>query len=165
MSVQLPRPLPPMTTVLGAIDAEGRKTAAGARDHTVAAVRRLLPARTGRARRAARGAVRRSPTGYTVEVKPTKRERYESGVTALEVTRWIEEGTGVYGKRGRPYPPRRAEAFRLPGGWRTTMIAGQRAQHPYRRAQTGEQARVQRILADGAVPAARAAERALGGRR
>lgn len=165
MTLDLPRPLPPMTTVLGAIDAEGRRTAGAARDHTVAAVRRFLPARTGRLRRGTRGSVRRSPHGYTVEVKPTSRERYPSGVTAVEVAGWVEGGTGVYGPKHRPIRPRRGKAFRLPTGWRSTTIAGQPARHPYSRVQSSEEARVARMLAAGAVDAAKAAERALGSLR
>lgn len=161
MTLQLPPPLPPFTTVLGALDLAGRRSAREARDDTVAAVRRTLPARSGRARQGARGAVRRQPDGYVIEVSPSSRVRYPSGVTAKEVTRWIEGGTGIHGPRHRMIRPRRAHAFRLPHGFRTTELAGQRAQHVYARVQVSEEARVERILIDGAQHAARDLEDAL----
>lgn len=163
MSLKLPPPLPPMTTLLGAIDTAGRDTAAQARDLTVAAVRRTMPARSGRARKAQRGAVRRARTGYTIEVSPSSRVRYPNGVTAKQVTRWVDQGTGLFGPKGRPIRPRRAHVFRLPNGHAATEVTGQRAQHIYRRAQTSTEAAVTRILIRGAQAGARAAERALGG--
>lgn len=163
MSLKLPPPLPPMETVVGAIDAEGRRTAASARDWTVAAVRRVLPARSGRQRQAARGRVTRTALGYRVEVKPSKSVRYANGVTAVEVAGWLEKGTGIFGPRGRLIRPRKGKAFHLPSGWRSTAIKGQPAQHPYSRVQTSEEARVERILIDGAQDGAAAAERVLTG--
>jgi hypothetical protein len=161
MSLTLPPPLPRMETVLGALDAEARRTAGDARNATVAAARRVLPARSGRQRRAARGRVTRTGLGYVITVAPDKRVRYPGGLSALEVARFLEGGTGVFGPSGRPIRPRRAKAFHLPGGWRSTTVQGQRAQHPYERVQTGEEARVARILADGAFAGAKAAERVL----
>jgi hypothetical protein len=162
--IRLPRPLP-FETALGAIDNSAKMTAGTARDHTVAAARRILPAHSGRLRSATRGRVQRTPIGYLIRVAPVASVRYPNGVTAVQVARWVAGGTGIHGPRKRAYTPRRADAFRLPSGWRTTTIEGQAAQDPYERVQSGEDARVERILGQGAFAAARAAERVLGGRR
>lgn len=162
MSVQLPPPLH-IDTVLGAFDREARAAAREAGQIGLAAVRRTFPARTGRARSGQRASVRRTPTGYTVQVAPSSRVRYPNGVTAVQVSRWLEVGTGVHGPRARPIRPRRASAFRLPHGWVADELQGQEPQHPYQRAHTSSDALVERTLAAGAVAGARAAERVLGG--
>jgi hypothetical protein len=137
MSVEA-APLPPMGTVLGAIDVAGKATAVEARDFGVAAVRRVLPARSGRLRRGTVGRARKSPTGFVIEVGPVSRVKYPNGVSAKEVTRWVAGGTGVHGPHGRPIRPRKADAFRLPGGrFVAGEVQGQRAQHPYERVQGG----------------------------
>jgi hypothetical protein len=159
----LPTPLPPMATVLGAIDLEARRTAQRAGRHGVAAVRQRLPARTSTVRRGQRSSVKRTGVGYIITVAPSSRERYPSGVTALEVTRWLEGGTGVHGPRGRPIRPRRASAFRLPGGWMAEQVRGQRGRRVYDRVRSSEDAAVERILGAGLRGATAAAERALGG--
>jgi hypothetical protein len=163
MSLQLPPPIK-VDTVLGAFDSEARAAAREASQVGVAAVRRTFPARTGRARAGQRGSVRRTPTGYTVQVAPSSRVRYANGVTAVQVTRWLELGTGVHGPRGRPIRPRRASAFRLPHGWVADELQGQAAQHPYQRAHTAADAVVERTLGAGVAAGVRAAERILGGR-
>jgi hypothetical protein len=160
---ELPDPLPPMSTVLGAIDLEARRTAQRAARHGVAAVRQRLPARTGTARRGQRSSVKRTGVGYVITIAPSSRERYSSGVTAVEVTRWIEGGTGEHGPRGRPIRARRGRPFRLPGGWFAQEVQGQRARHVYDRVRSSEDAAVERILGTGLRGATMAAERALGG--
>lgn len=162
MSLRLPAPLP-IATVLGAIDTTARDTASTAKDHTVAAVRRTLPARTGRQRAAARGRVTRTRTGYQIVVAPARTVRYPNGVTAVQVAGWIEGGTGVHGPHRRPIRPRRGDVFKLPGGIIVPSTQGQKAQHPYERVQSSEEAATGRILAAGATAAARAAERVLAG--
>lgn len=161
MSLELPRPLN-VQTVLGALDTEARNTARDAGDATLAVVRRTIPARSGRARAGQRRAVRRTPTGYVIDVAPTSRVRYPNGVSAKEVTRWLDRGTGIYGPRHHPIRPRRGSFFRLPGGFVAHELDGQRPQHIYERAQSSTEALVERMLALGAERAARAAERALG---
>lgn len=156
--------LPPLGTVLAAIDVAGKATAVEARDFGVAAVRRVLPSRSGRLHRGTVGRARKSPTGYTVEVGPTSRVKYPNGVSAKEVTRFVAGGTGVHGPKGRPIRPRRSGVFRLPGGITVREVAGQAAQHPYEKVQGPADAAVERILVRGADEAAHAAERALGGR-
>lgn len=160
MTLKLPPPLP-IETVLGAIDGAAQRTAAAARDHTVSAVKRALPAHSGRSRAAARGRVTRTPTGHAVSVAPSKTVRYPNGVTAVEVARFFSGGTGEHGPRKRPYPPRRARAFRLPQGWSSDVIEGQRPNPVYERVQTSEQARVARMMEAGAAQAARDAEAVL----
>lgn len=161
MSLHLPPPLN-IETVLGAFDREARAAAREASTIGVAAVRRTFPARTGRTRAGQRGSVRRTPTGYTVQVAPSSRARV-GAVTAVQVTRWLELGTGVHGPHARPIRPRRARAFHLPNGWVADELQGQAAQHPYQRAHTAADALVERTLAAGAVAGAAAAERVLGG--
>lgn len=155
--------LPPISTVLGALDLEGQATAREASQHTVSAVRRTMPARSGRARRAQAGRVTREGQGFRVEVKPRNTSQYPGGVTPVQVTRFIDQGTGVYGPRGRPYGPRRAEAFRLPSGWHSGTIQGQKAQHIYDRVERSEEAQVFRIFERGSHRAARRMEAALDG--
>lgn len=159
--------LPAMPTVLGAMDDVAKRTAGKARDNTVAAARRFLPARSGRARRGTIGRVTRTPLGYVVTVAPTSRVRYPNGVTAVQVVGWVEGGTGVYGPRRRPIRPRKeGGAFKLPSGFRSGELRGQRAQRPIARARSSEEARTERMYIDAAQEAARAAERVLaGGRR
>lgn len=156
MSVKLPPPLK-VETMLGAVDLSARRTAGRARTHTVAAVKRLMPARSGRARSAAAGSVKRTALGYVITVAPRARVRYPSGITAVEVTRFVEKGTMLQGPRKRV--PRRLG--RLPSGAVPTG-RGQRAQHVYARAESTQEATVTRMLQAGADDAAREAERVLG---
>lgn len=163
MALELPPPLPPMSTVLGAIDREGRAAMRAAGRLNVAAVRAAMPARSGRARSGQRSSVRREGLGFVLEVSPSSRVRYPNGVSVRQVTEWLEEGTGLYGPRHRWITPRRARAFRLPGGWNAERVRGQTARHIYARVRTSEEAATERLIASGAPSAARAAEDALGG--
>lgn len=156
--------LPPrlnIETVLGAFDIGARDASRDAGDATLAAVRRIMPARSGRARRGQRRAVRRTPTGYVIDVAPTSRVRYPNGVSAKQVTLWVDRGTGVHGPRHRPIRPRKGNVFRLPGGFVADEMDGQKPQHVYQRAQSSTEALVQRMLELGATRAARAAQQAL----
>lgn len=164
MPLELPPPLPPFRTILGAMDAEARSTARAAGNLGLAAVRRTLPARSGRLRRGQRVKISRTARGLALEVSPTSRIKYPSGVSAVEVTRFVVGGTGVHGPKGRPYGPRRAHAFRLGDHFVATELQGQRAQDSYNRARTSSSALVERELAAGAKRAARAAEGVLGSR-
>lgn len=155
--------LPPLTTVVGAMDVQGQRSAREAGDLTVAAVRRTMPARSGRARRGQSRRVTRFGTGWRVEVAPRSRPVYPNGVTAREVTRWVDQGTGIYGPRGRRITPRRAHAFRLPSGWRSGSVRGQQAQHVYARVESSSEAQVFRVFERGSHRAARAMEAALDG--
>lgn len=156
--------LPPrldVQTVLGAFDVEARSTARDAGNVTLAAVRRTIHSRSGKLARGQRRTVRRAPTGYVIDVAPTSRVRYPNGVSAKEVMRWVDAGTGVKGPRGRPIRRRGGRPFKLPGGFVADELQGQAPQHIYRRAQTATEALVEQLLKRGAVEAARAAERAL----
>lgn len=159
MSVKLPPPLH-FQTVLGAVDLEARRTATRARTASVAAVKRVLPAHTGRARRGTRGSVRRTPTGYVIEVRPDSRVRYPNGVSAVQVHQWLEGGTGEQGPRHQRIPFERRG--RLPSGRRPSG-RGQAPQRPYARVAAAEGVRVTRLLQDGGPRAMQAANRALGG--
>lgn len=161
---ELPPPLPPMATVLGAFDLEARRSAQRAGRYGVAAVRRRMPARTGKARSAQRASVRRTGLGYIVRIEPSARVRYPNGVSALEVTRWLEGGTGEFGPRKRPIKPRRARGFHLPSGWVSDVIRGQKGRYIYARVRSSESAAAERLMVSGARPAVAAAERVLGGR-
>lgn len=160
MSLKLPPPLD-VETMMGAIDESARRTAGAARAQSVAAVKRVMPARTGRARSATSGSVRRTSLGFVITVKPSARVRYPNGVTAVEVTRFVSGGTGVAGPQRRLIPF--AKRGRLPGGARPTG-RGQAPQRIYERAFTSSQAVVSRLLQAGAENAAREADRVLGGR-
>lgn len=165
MTIEAER-LPPFSTVLGVMDQVARAASTDAKNHTVAAVKRTMPARSGRARAGQRGSIRRTRNGYLITISPSSKPVYPNGVSAAEVTRWVGGGTGVFGPTGRPIRPRRGKAFHLPGGvWSSKAIQGQRPQHIYERVQTSEEAAVSRILKQGAAIAAREAERVIGGRR
>jgi hypothetical protein len=161
--VQPPKPLR-LGTALEVIDLQGRASAEAVRDLTVPAVRRALPARSGRLRSATRGRVGRTATGYAVTIAPSKSVRYpgrSGGVSAREVARFVESGTGVYGPQHRAIRRRNGGPFHLPNGWRSTTLRGQRAQHPFERVQTSEDAAVFRVLEAGATILARRMEAAL----
>jgi hypothetical protein len=160
MSLKLPPPLN-IQTVLGAYDTAARATARDAGDIGLAAVRRIMPARTGRARRGQRRMVRRTALGYIIEVSPTSRVRYPNGVSAKEVTRWVDRGTGIHGPRHQPIRPRKGNVFRLPGGFVADELPGQKPQHVYARAHTQSDILVQRELERGAHAATQAAARVL----
>lgn len=147
-------------TPVAAWDAGGRAAMAEARAHAVPHVRAMLPHNTGHLERSTRGRVTRTPDGYLLVVEPQRRAYPGSPITAREVAVWVEGGTGVHGPEHRPYEPRHAEAFALPGGWVSGTIDGQAAQHPFERAQAAEDAHVIGILIRGAYDAAKRVERA-----
>lgn len=151
---------PPMSAVLGVLDNEARRTSREAGDEGLSAVRRILPARSHRLERATRRRVSRTAVGYRIDISPGKTPLYPSGVSPREVWRFVGEGTGVRGKRGRPIRPRHGHAFRLPNGW-AGETQGQAPQHLTERARTAADARVERRLERGAHDAARAMEEAL----
>ena len=74
---------------------------------------------------------------YKIAVAVSKRERH--------IAKWVEAGTGIYGPRHKPIRPRKAKAFRLPGGHEARSVRGQRPQRPFERT----------------APALQAAERAM----
>lgn len=159
-TLKLPPPLD-VHTVLGALDAAARVTAREAGSVGLAAVRALMPARTGKARAGQRSTVRRTVTGLSIEVAPTSRVRYANGVSAKQVTRWVDQGTGIYGPRQKMIRPRKGNVFHLPGGFVADQLRGQKPQNIYARAHTATDAAVLRVLQAGAIAGARAGEQAL----
>lgn len=169
-TVTPPKPLR-LGTALELVDVEARRTAEAARDVLLPVVRRNLPARTGRLQAATRGRVGRTPTGYSITVSPSPSVRYHggrgasygsgNGVSAREVARFVEGGTGIYGPGGRPIRRRDGKPFVLPNGWHAKSIRGQRAQRPFARAQTSSEALVFRTLERGATVLALRMERAV----
>lgn len=158
-------PLPPFTTVLGAMDQVARASAADAKNHGLAAVRSTFPARSHRLIDGQRASVVRTTNGYAITIRPNDKLRYPNGVTPVQVAGWVSGGTGEFGPRRRAITPRKGRPFRLPNGWSSGTIKGQRPQHLYERVQASEDAAVLRIFQHGAQVAAREAERVIGGRR
>lgn len=154
--LELPPPIR-VETVLGALDVAARRSAREAGELVAGGVRRGMPARLASAQRST---VRRTATGYRIDVEPTSRVRYPGGVTARQVTRFREGGTGVYGPSGRPIRARSGHPFRLPHGW-SGEVRGQPARHMYAQAITSTEALVGRVLELGAEAGARHAEAAL----
>jgi hypothetical protein len=149
----------PVRTFLTVADVEAQQTARQIGRETRDELRTRLPAQSGRLRRGVQSRVQRTGEGYRVEVSPSSRVRYPSGVTAKEVGRFVERGTGVFGPVGRPIRPRRASGFALPGGFRTATLRGQRPQRVFETLQrTGESTLLVRLAEDGAQRAARAIE-------
>lgn len=167
--VKTPKPLR-IGTTLELVDVEAQRAAEQARDLTVAVVRRNLPARSHRLERSiGRGRVSRTRTGFSITVQPSKSVRYpggrlqrssEGGVSAREVARFVEGGTGIY-RNGRPIRRRNGKPFLLPNGVHVKAIRGQRAQRPFARAQTSTEALVFRTLERGAERLADRIEKAL----
>jgi hypothetical protein len=155
-----PNPLP-IATMLAAIDTEGRETVNRARELGVPAFRAVEPAVSGRLRRGTVGRVARTLRGYSLTIAPTSRVRYPSGVTAAQVFRFVDRGTGVYGARGRVIRPRKAKAFALPGGWEARFVRGQHPQGIMARGEHAADPVITRELERGADRAAARAERAL----
>lgn len=153
MTVTVEHPLPPIATIVAAVDTAAREAANEARRAAVPIARACLPARSGRARRGTVGRVSRTPTGYRLEITGSSRVRYPNGVTAKQVHRFITRGTGIFGSLGRPIRPRKAEAFVLPG-WAAESVRGQPGHDYFGAARTASEGVVVRAFADGARHAA-----------
>lgn len=155
--LHLPGPLR-VETVVGELDKAAGRTARRARTLAQSAVRRRLPVRSRTLYDATRGTARRTATGYRITVTPRSTPYPRGGVTAREVARFVEGGTGIAGPTGLPIYPRHAEAFPEPFG---EHVRGQQPQHPFQRAAQADGPTIERVLRDGAPAAARAAEAAL----
>lgn len=124
-------------TLLGRIDHALQQEARAAGQDLLTAVRAAEPVRTGQLRAQTRLRVSKTPQGWKIAVAVSKRERH--------IAKWVEAGTGIYGPRHKPIRPRKAKAFRLPGGHEARSVRGQRPQRPFERT----------------APALQAAERAM----
>lgn len=159
--------LPPIPTILAAVDTGARNAANRARSAATPVVRSCLPTASGRLRRGVTGRVQRTPTGYALVFAASTRIRYpggrgartaRGGVSAREVLRFVTRGTGVYGRLGHPITPANAKAFRLPNGWTGESVRGQRG-HPYMaRARSASNGLVLHTFEHGADAAARLVE-------
>lgn len=107
-----------------AADRAARKVARDAGNAALAVVKPRIARATGRAAEQTRVRVRSDIEGHHVTVGPSKQVAWRA--------RYFEEGTGVYGPRHRPIRPRKAKAFRLPGGREYAEVKGQRARHTFR---------------------------------
>lgn len=156
-----PTKLPSAPTILGVYDQSTRRTMNRARTLATSGIQALLPARSGRLRSATRARVRRVEQGYSLSIIPSKKVRYPGrgsttgGVSARQVARWVEDGTNG------PIVPKRAQSFRLPGGWVSGEVAGQAAQAPFERFRRGPGQAVTALIVAGAETAARDIERVL----
>lgn len=107
-----------------AADRAARKVARDAGNAALAVVRPRIPRASGQAAEQTRVRVRTDIEGHHVTVGPSKKVAWRA--------RYFEEGTGIYGPRHRPIRPRKAKAFRLPGGIEVASVKGQRPRHTYR---------------------------------
>jgi hypothetical protein len=149
MTVTVEHPLPPIATIVAAVDTAAREAANDARRAAVPIARACLPSRTGRVRRGTVGRVNRTATGYRLEIAATSRVRYPNGVTAKQVLRFITGGTGIFGPLGRPIRPRKADAFVLPT-WAAESVRGQPGHDYFGAARAAADGVVVRAFADGA---------------
>lgn len=137
---------PDPLTAFRALDRHAAAAARQAGRDAVAVVQPMIPRRTGQAAAQTKARVKKVPEGYLITVGPSKRVAWR--------VKFFEVGTGIYGPRHRPIRPRRAKAFRLPGGIEVAQVKGQRAQHTFRRARPRMDAAVQaafRAAATGMV--------------
>lgn len=152
---------PTIPTMLAAIDTGARNAASAARVAAVPIVRACIPVVTGRARQGTVGRISRTPTGYRLVIDGSSRVRYPSGVTARQVLGWIHRGTGIYGTRGTPITPRKAQVFRLPHGWEAASVRGQRGHNYFAAGEAAADPIVLRAFEAGAAAAARLVEATL----
>ena len=109
-----------------AADGAAREVARRAGRAALEVVQPRIPRQSGQAAAQTRVRVRSDIEGHHVTVGPTKAVAWR--------VRFFEEGTGIYGHRHKPIRPRRAKAFRLPGGVEVASVRGQRARHTFRSA-------------------------------
>lgn len=137
-------------------DATDRATRAVARKAGRAAlevVKPRVPRASGQAAENTRVTVRSDVEGHHVTVGPSKRVSWR--------VRFFEGGTGIYGPKGRPIVPRRAQAFRLPGGIEVASVRGQRARHTFQAARPAADAAFDAAFVRGVEDIDAAARRAL----
>lgn len=107
-----------------AADGAAREVARRAGRAALEVVQPRIPRASGQSAAQTRVRVRSDIEGHHVTVGPTKAVAWR--------VRFFEEGTGIYGPRHRPIRPRKAKAFRLPGGREYAEVKGQRARHTFR---------------------------------
>lgn len=115
---------PDPAAMFRAADRAAREVARQAGNAALQVVRPRIPRQSGQAASQTRVRVRSDIEGHHVTVGPSKAVAWR--------VRFFEEGTGIYGRKGRPIRPRRAKAFRLPGGIEVAEVKGQRARHTFR---------------------------------
>ena len=139
-----------------AADQAARRVARDAGNAALAAVKPRIPRATGQAAANTKVRVRTDIEGHHVTVGPSKAVAWRA--------RYFEEGTGVYGPRRRPIRPRKAKAFRLPGGKEFAEVKGQRARHTFRDSKPAADAAFQAAFDAGLRDIDTAIRRSIGGR-
>jgi hypothetical protein len=138
-----------------------------ARDAALPAYRAIEPARSNRLRRGTTGRVTRVKGGTKLTIGPTARVRYpggrltrsaEGGVSAIEVFRFVDQGTGIYGPAHKPIRRRRGGPFVLPNGVVTRQIRGQKPQFILKRGAAAIEPMVEAIIVRGADDACTSVE-------
>lgn len=124
VGVEITGRLPDPAAAFHAADQAARKVARAAGAAALAVVQPRIPRATGQLAAETRVRVRTDIEGHHVTVAPSKKVAWRA--------RYVEAGTGVYGPRHQPIRPRKAKAFRLPGGVEVSSVRGQRARHIYR---------------------------------
>ena len=159
-------PAPPIRTVLSALDTAGKHTMQLARDAGVPAYAAALPSHSGTLRRDVGARVSRFAGGYRLTIGPRGKMRYRgrrgsgSGVSTMEVYRFVGGGTGLYGPRRQAIRGRRGPMV-LPNGAVVRVIAGQRPQHLADATERAADPVVTAIIRGGANRAARAVQAVL----
>lgn len=135
-----------------AAEEAARKVARAAGEAALAVVKPRVPRQSGQAAAQTRVRVRSDIEGHHVTVGPSKQVAWR--------VKFFEEGTGIYGRKHRPIRPRRARAFRLPGGIEVAEVKGQRARHTFRDAKPAADAAFAREFEAGLREIDRAVEAA-----
>jgi hypothetical protein len=165
VSVRVVKPLPPPNSLLGALDLGAQATMKAAQAEIAPIVSAETPHKTGEMAAALRPRLGRTSTGRSLTVG-APRGRKHGRVTLAEVVKWVNDGTGLYrvggGAKHRIRAKNPLRRMTLPGGAKRWSVKGQHPNAFMARIEIAGTSRVEAVMEQGAVDAARAAERVFG---
>lgn len=162
-------PPPDIDTAIAAGETAARFAMNAARVLGVSAIRQVEPRHSGRLQKGTTGRITRTQTGLRLTIGPSDRVRYpggrghrslRGGVSAVEVWRFVDGGTGIYGPTGKKITRSTGKAFMLPRG-AAFSFKGQRPQNIAVRGYQAADPQITRALEQGADRAAQAMQRSL----